>query len=541
MTLKTKFSTFFLLAILAILLTQNATGQSKVWVADNGDGTYKNPILYADYSDPDVCRIGDDFYMTASSFNCVPALPILHSKDLVNWELINYALSKQPPYDVFDKAQHGNGVWAPCIREHNGEVYIFYPDPDYGIYMIKTKDPAEAWSEPILIKEGPGIIDPAPFWDEDGKAYLAYAFAGSRAGTKSVLMLCSMNSDGTKANEDDIVIFDGHVDNTTVEGPKLYKRNGYYYVFAPAGGVKPGWQLVMRSKSIYGPYEAKKVMEQGSTNINGPHQGAWVTTTTGEDWFIHFQDQYAYGRVVLLEPMTWKEDWPVMGVDYDKNGIGEPVSTYKKPNVGKTYPIATPPESDEFNGHTQGLQWQWHANKKRTYGYPSANYGYFRLNCIPKPDNYVSLWQVPNIIAQKFPADKFTVTTKFEFIPNFDNEELDFIIMGRSYSYLSVKQVNGQLKLYQVNCKQADKGNSEVATEIADLTSGQLYFRVVVSEGAKCQFYYSYNNKKYTKAGSEFEADAGMWIGAKVGFTALREGVINNAGYANLDWFRVEK
>ncbi len=514
---------------------------SEVWVADLGNGKYKNPILYADYSDPDVCRAGDDYYMTASSFNCVPGLPILHSNDLVNWELINYALPKQPPFDVFDKAQHGKGVWAPCIRYHEGEFYIFYPDPDFGIYMTKTKDPADKWSEPVLIKPGKGIIDPAPFWDEDGKAYLGYAFAGSRAGTKSVLMMCSMSEDGTSTYEDDILLFDGHENHRTVEGPKFYKRNGYYYVFAPAGGVSTGWELILRSKNIYGPYEEKVVLEQGSTNINGPHQGAWVDTKTGEDWFIHFQDQGPFGRVVHLNPMSWKNDWPVMGVDYDKNGIGEPVSEYTKPNVGKTYPVVTPPESDEFNSHQTGLQWQWHANKQLTYGYATANYGYYRLNCIPKPEDYTSLWDVSNIFAQKFPSNEFAATTKFTFTPNFDNEELGLVIMGRSYSYLAVKQIEGKLKLVQVICDRADKGGKEEVKILQDLKSAELYFKVTVDKEANCQFYYSYNNRKFTKVGVSFTAMEGQWIGAKVGFVALREGIINNAGYADIDWFRVTK
>ncbi len=230
-----------------------------------------------------------------------------------------------------------------------------------------------------------------------------------------------------------------------------------------------------------------------------------------------------------------------MGVDYDKNGIGEPVSTYKKPNVGATYPLATPPDSDEFNLPSQGLQWQWHANKNLVWGYPSAGMGFFRLNCIPKPENYVSLWQVSNILAQKFPAEEFTATTKFDFTPNFDNEEFGFLVMGRSYSYLAVKQIAGKLKLIQATGNQADKGKAEKITEIADLNSGSLYFRVKVEKGALCQFYYSYDNKKFMKAGSEFKASEGTWIGAKLGFVALREGIINNAGYSNIDWIRFTK
>ena len=165
------------------------------------------------------------------------------------------------------------------------------------------------------------------------------------------------------------MVFDGHDAHPTVEGPKFYKRNGFYYIFAPAGGVPTGWQLVLRSKNIYGPYEEKIVLAQGNTTVNGPHQGAWVDTQTGEDWFLHFQDKGAYGRIVHLQPMIWKNDFPVIGVDKDGDGTGEPVLTYKKPNVGKTYPIETPPDSDEFDDAKLGLQWQWHANPQPRMGF----------------------------------------------------------------------------------------------------------------------------------------------------------------------------
>ncbi len=277
---------------------------SKVWVSDQGDGTYKNPIIYADYSDPDVVRVGDDFYMTASSFNAVPGLPILHSKDLVNWDLIGHALPRQYPLDHFSKAQHGNGVWAPSIRYHEGEFYIYYGDPDFGIYMLKAKDPKGQWSIPHLVKEGKGLIDPSPLWDEDGKAYLVHAYAGSRAGIKSILVVSEMSPCGTHLLNEGKIVFDGHEGYETIEGPKFYKHNGYYYIFAPAGGVTEGWQEVLRSKNVYGPYENKTVMHQGKTDINGPHQGGWVQTQTGEDWFIHFQDRIEYGRITHLNPMT---------------------------------------------------------------------------------------------------------------------------------------------------------------------------------------------------------------------------------------------
>ena len=531
----------FLISIqTAIGQENNESNLSQVWVADNGDGTYKNPILHADYSDPDAIRVGDDYYMTASSFNSMPGLPILHSKDLVNWKLVNYALLKQPPFDVFDKPQHGNGVWAPCIRYHDNEFYIYYPDPDYGIYMIKTKDPKGIWSEPVMVKEGKGLIDPSPLWDDDGKVYLVYAFAGSRAGIKSLLTICTLNSEGTLANNDDVIIIDGHDGEATIEGPKFYKHNGYYYVFAPAGGVPTGWQTVLRSKNIWGPYEKRKVMDQGKTNINGPHQGAWVQTQTGEDWFFHFQDKGAYGRIVHLQPMKWINDWPVIGTDKDGDGTGEPVATYKKPNVGKTYPISTPNDSDEFNTSKLGLQWQWHANQQVYWGFPSTM-GYYTMYCRPMPKEAVNLFDVGNLLLQKFPAEEFTATTKMTFNARFDEEQTGLLIMGLDYSYLKVKQTAGQLSISQVICKNADKKGAETESDSFKLKSNTFYLQVKVKKGGICNFFYSEDGKKYTAIGTDFTAKEGKWIGAKLGFLALRNGTINDAGSVRIDWFRVTK
>lgn len=520
---------------------KNENDFSKVWVADQGDGTYKNPVLYADYSDPDAIRVDDDYYMTASSFNCIPGLPILHSKDLVNWKLVGYALSKQKPLEVYNKAQHGNGVWAPCIRFHKNEFYIYYPDPDFGIYVVKSKKAEGPWSEPVMVKEGKGLIDPTPLWDEDGKAYLGYAFAGSRAGVKSVLTVCSMNPDGLSANNDDVMVIDGHKDEATIEGPKFYKRNGYYYIFAPAGGVATGWQTVMRSKKVYGPYEKRKVMDQGKSAINGPHQGAWVQTQTGEDWFIHFQDQFAYGRVVHLQPMKWKNDWPIIGNDENNDGIGEPVMTHKKPNVGKkAFPIETPSESDEFNSPKLGVQWQWHANPQIVWGLPTAM-GYYNLNCIPVPKDYNNLFDVPNLLLQKLPANEFTATTKITFNSRFDGEYTGLVIMGLDYSFLCLKQEEGKLYLSQKTALKADKKGVESESGRIAITDKTIYLQVKVKAGGICNFFYSEDGQKFNSVGTSFTAREGKWIGAKIGFLALREGIINDAGSVAIDWFRITK
>lgn len=534
------FILFFLIASFFYVEGQETSLSKSVWVSDNGDGTYSNPIIAADYSDPDVIRVEDKFYMTASSFNCIPGLPILESYDLVNWKLIGYGLNKLPQLDVYDKPQHGNGVWAPCIRYHKNEFYIYYPDPDFGIYRIKAKTAYGPWSEPVLVKSGKGLIDPTPLFDEDGKAYLIYAFAGSRAGIKSVLVACTMNEEGSIANNDEVLLIDGHQDESTIEGPKIYKKNGYYFIFAPAGGVATGWQTVLRSKSIFGPYEKKKVLEQGTTTVNGPHQGAWVQTQSGEEWFIHFQDKGALGRITHLQPMKWKNDWPEIGIDLDGNGIGEPVTRNKKPTVGKNYSLNSLPSSDEFNETKLGLQWQWHANPKVYWGFPTS-LGYYMLNCIPKPKEMNSLWEVPNLLLQKFPSEEFTATAKITFQPRFDEEEVDFVVMGMDYSALKLKQVGGKFFLSHTIAKEVDKKGTEKESTPILIQHNIVFFRVQVMQNGICAFFYSENGADFKPIGTPFLAKEGKWIGAKIGFVALRNGFINDAGNVKLDWIRFNK
>jgi beta-xylosidase len=511
---------------------------SKVWVPDNGNGTYKNPIIHADYSDPDAIRVGKDYYMISSSFNHVPGLPILHSKDLVNWHLIGHALKKLPsPH--FDTIQHGGGVWAATIRFHNGEFYIYYPDPDFGIYLIKAKNITGPWSDPIMVEAGKGLIDPCPFWDNDGKVYLVHAYAGSRAGIKSIIVVKELNAAGTKVISDPVMVYDGHDNDPTIEGPKFYKRNDYYYIFAPAGGVSTGWQTVLRSKNIYGPYERKVVMDQGSTSINGPHQGAWVSSQTGEDWFLHFQDKEAYGRVIHLQPMKWINDWPVIGIDADGDGKGEPVLIYKKPNVGKSFPIMTPVESDEFNTPELGLQWQWQANPKPYWSFLSN--GKLRLFSFQMPDRIKNYWDVPNLFMQKFPAEEFSAVTKISFKPQIDGERAGLIILGADYAYLSlVKKTDGNYLSFS-SCNNADKGTEPVLLDGEKINAADIYFKVKVTKGGICNFSYSEDGTAYIAIGEPLIAKPGRWVGAKVGLFCTRTTKTNDSGFADVDWFRIEK
>ncbi|MDR3118176.1 MAG: glycoside hydrolase 43 family protein [Mediterranea sp.] len=530
---------------------------SSVWVADQGNGTYKNPILYADYSDPDACRAGDDYYMTSSSFNCLPGLQILHSKDLVNWSIIGAAIpSAIPPIEKTERPQHGNRVWAPCIRHHNGEFYIFWGDPDQGAFMVKAKDPKGPWTTPVLVKPGKGIIDTSPLWDDDGKVYLVHGYAGSRAQLKSVLAVCELTPDAAKAAAPSRIIFDGHESHQTIEGPKFYKRDGYYYIFAPAGGVPTGWQTVLRSRNVYGPYETKDVLRQGKTAVNGPHQGAWVNTTTGQDWFLHFQDVGAYGRVVHLQPMKWINGWPVIGNDKDGDGCGEPVQTYKKPDTGKTYPIRTPQESDEFDGFTLSPQWQWHANINEKWAFFDGGKGNLRLYSYPVPETYKNLWDAANLMLQKTPAANFTATIKLTFKPTrkYAGERTGLIVMGMDYAGLILENTGQDLVLSQVICHKADQGAAEQINAFTALKDSTVYLKVQFSaDGRKiagsegghdllviCRFSYSLDGKTFIPFGKPFQAKEGKWIGAKIGTFCTRPAITtNDGGWAEVDWFRV--
>ena len=582
------------LSSLVVFLLCSAAGMaqylSKVWCPDNGDGTYTNPVINADYSDPDVCvgPSGEDYYMTASSFQCVPGLPILHSKDLVNWTIINHAIGNLYEGDCkmlehFSKPQHGNGVWAPSIRYHDGQYYIYWGDPDFGVYMVKTVngDPAGEWTKPYCVIKGTGYIDTTPLWDDDGRCYLVNGWANSRAKYASVLTVREMSADGMRPIGQPVIVFDGNgTENRTCEGPKFYKRDGWYWIMCPAGGVPEGFQLAMRSKSPYGPYEHKIVLAQGKTNINGPHQGGWVHTKYGEDWFVHFQDKEAYGRVVHLNPVDWSTGWPIMGKK------GEPVTTYKKPKssmvqgvqgsknnnqlsiVNSQLSINNPQEDDEFNSSTLGKQWEWHANYDEKFGTATA-FGTYRIYTYKLSDGWKNFWEVPNMLLQKTPADEFTVTTKVRFTSKADGQFGGLIMMGLDYSALVVKRVGKEFQLVQMTCKQADKGNPQTETVLATLKPTaedkidykpgiheDIYLRLQVTlpDAAKLKnnnggfegkpvvrFSYSLNGKKFTDCGEEFLMRQGKWIGAKFGFISAETNAKADRGWIDADWIHITR
>jgi hypothetical protein len=521
-----------------------AGGATYPWVSDQGNGSYRNPILFADYSDPDAIRVAGDYYLVASSFTSTPALPILKSRDLVNWTIVGHALENLPDPRYAD-FQPGAGVWAPSLRQHAGLFYLFVPLPDEGIYVQSAVRPEGPWSAPRLLLAGRGLIDPCPFWDDDGRAYLIHAYAGSRAGIKDRLRIRPMAPDASQLLGEGQIVYWDPVRHPTLEGPKLYKHNQWYVILAPAGGVPRGWQVALRSRHIFGPYEDRIVLAQGRTSVNGPHQGALVDTPSGEWWFIHFQDTGLYGRVVHLNPVTWTDDWPVMGVAGRHDADREPVLVHRKPDL-PVQPIGSPQTTDEFDGPDGrlGPQWQWHANHGPGWDDLRTRPGWLRLTARPLPER--GLAAAPHLLLQKLPARSFTAETAVDLREARSREARSgevgppgpaagLIVVGQNYAALTVERAPGPASR-QVILRMDDR-----IAFTAPVGDGTIRLSVTMADGGACRFRFAVAGGREQSVAASFTARPGRWVGAQIGLFAadLRSSIPpGETAFVDFDYLR---
>ncbi|MBR1584609.1 MAG: glycoside hydrolase 43 family protein [Clostridia bacterium] len=467
---------------------------------------YVNPILRGDYSDPDVIRVNEDFYMISSSFTYVPGIPVLHSKDLVHWELIGYA-ARHLPFARYDQPAHKCGAWAPSLRYHNGLFYVYVCMPDEGLFVFTTADPAGEWACRHIMDVS-GWIDPCPLFDDDGRAYLVHGFAASRCGINNILYVHALSPDGMEILDRGRLVYSGaeHGD-VTVEGPKFYKRNGVYWILCPAGGVKPGYQLALRADSVYGPYERRVVLRQGSTAVNGPHQGGWVDDGRGGDWFIHFQDIDAYGRVPHLQPVDWRDGWPLMG---DR---GEPVA------VGDTGLPAWPaciPTSDDFAAGI-GLQWQWQANPNPAWFTPLRPG--LRLHAAPAD----SLFHAGQFLSQLMQDYNFgmDLTLRAALQPG---DCAGIGMMGYPYHYAALEE--GHIRIVRGDVQEINRRTRErvVETTVAETgwDSTFLRLRMQVRQGMM-RFFFAGAEAAWQPLGDAYPLAPGGWTGARPGIFCLNK------------------
>lgn len=501
---------------------------------------YRNPVLYADYSDPDVIRIGEDYYMVASSFTYLPGVPLLHSRDLVHWEIINYCV-RSLPFEKYDLPSHGSGTWAPSIRCHEGTIFVFVPLPDEGIMVCRSKDPYGVF-ECNMLCSSKGWIDPCPFWDEDGKAYMIFAYARSRCGMKHRLALVEINPDCTCLLGEPRVIFEGKQIAPTTEGPKMYKKDGKYYILMPSGGVASGWQSALRSEKIWGPYEYRIVMHQGNTQVNGPHQGGWVDTPEGTDWFVHFQDVGSLGRIVHLQPVCWNGGWPFIGEEKNGDGIGEPVDEWDLPREGQPcYEIAT---SDDFDTPELGFQWQWQANPRSGFYSLTECPGKLHLYCLSLHERENLLWYAPNVLTQIPQSPDFEANVSLRLFGGSDGDMAALGITGHRYAYVCLCKEDSSfyLCLYQGNVirKEYEGEAEEVCAVKIPYPSDHVFLRVELGNNGEYHFSWSQDERTYQPIGGSFQLSKGTWTGAKLCLWAANRKNISSRGYGSYDYIHIK-
>ncbi len=475
-------------------------GGSSGWYTDSrwgdqGDGTFANPVLNGDYSDPDVIRVGNKYYMICSEFHFM-GMPILESDDMVNWKIIGQIFGNLDGYS--DMNHYGKGSWAPALRYHAGKFWMYVCTPDEGLFMSTATDPAGPWTPLHCVKSISGWEDPCPLWDEDGQAYMGRSQLGG-----GPIYIHKMNAEGTELLDNGKKVYEG----PTAEGTKLFKKDGYYYISIPEGGVGTGWQTVMRSENIYGTYESKRVLEMGATRVNGPHQGALVDTPEGEWWFYHFQSTDLLGRVVHLQPVVWKDGFPFIGTDYDNNGIGEPMKVCKKPSIaGSNTPFA-PQSSDDFSSDKLGVQWQFNHNPVNENWSLTSRAGWLEIKAL-KADK---LRNAPNQLTQKTMGNMGEAIVKLDYSEMTDGQRAGLESIGGKFCGAGIQKAGDQIQVYFEKDGQVDF--------TANIESGEIIYIKLTIDGInnKHQFQYSPDGEQYTNCGESFDNKEGDWKGSRVG------------------------
>ena len=517
-TVLRKFSlTFFFLLIFTLNPFDGLLAQK--FYSDNGDGTYTNPMIPADFPDPDVILAGDTYYMVSTTMFVFPGVTVLKSYDLVNWEYCSNAVQRfdySPCYDLDGCNRYGHGQWATSFRYHDGTFYLLFITLDEGGFLCSARNAEGPWEIRRLPK---GFYDPGLFFDDDGKIYVAHGYGE--------ISITPLDEHFAPAGPDSLV-YTGTIRHG-LEGTHVYRKDGYYYLYCTYGG-RDGIQVALRSRNIYGPYEEKIVLRDTVPGVTfGIHQGALIQTQTGEWWTVLFVDSGPLGRFPSLQPVSWVDGWPVAGV----NGKG--VITYKKPDVGKVYPVKQLPKSDDFDGTNLGMQWGWNHNPDPEKWSLTQRSGYLRLitGKVVK-----TLTEAPNMLTQRpfahYDHDIPTIgTTKVEVVSMKDGDVGGLAVFQDPYAYIAIKQEKGSRNIIMVN-------NGELIASVPS-ESDTVYLRAILSNRTEeAIFEYSYDNKVFYRIGNELQMRFNLTV-----FTGNKFGLFNYAtgkpgGYVDFDWFTMK-
>ncbi|WP_163713612.1 glycoside hydrolase family 43 protein [Mangrovibacterium lignilyticum] len=488
--------------------------------SDNGDGTYTNPVIPADFPDPDVIRVDDTYYMVSTTMWVFPGVTVLQSKDLVNWEYCSNAVPRfdfSPCYNLDGCNRYGHGQWATSIKYNNGKFYLLFITLDEGGFICSADKAEGPWEIKMLPK---GFYDPGLFFDDDDRVYVAHGYGTIR--------ITELNHEFTAIGPDSLV-FTGDI-RGGLEGMHVYKINDFYYLYGTYGGVD-GIQVALRSKNIYGPYEQKVVLEERTPGVNfGVHQGALIETQSGEWWTMLFVDNGPFGRMPNLQPVSWVDGWPMVGLD------GKAVVTYRKPKVGNEYPVKDFPRSDEFDENTLGMQWGWNHNPDSTQWSLTEHPGVLRLKTAKV---VTGLLEARNNLTQR-PFTHYdqsipsVATTKIEVANMKEGDVAGLGIFQEAYAFIAVKQVAGEKQLVMVN-----KGETIASVPLNEAST--VYLRTIASNKTKlATFEYSYDNQSFDQLGNELTMafSLKMFTGNK--FCLFNYATKELGGYVDFDWFRVE-
>jgi beta-xylosidase len=503
---------------LVLIFTVNYL-QAQKTSSDNNDGTYTNPVIFADFPDPDVILVSDTYYMVSTTMFIFPGVTILKSLDLVNWEYCSNAVSRfdfSPCYNLDGCARYGHGPWATSLKYNNGKFYLLFITLNEGGFICSASKAEGPWEIRKLPK---GFYDPGLFFDDDGKVFVAHGYGK--------IFITELNKTFAPISNDSLV-YTGNI-RDGLEGSHLYKIDNYYYLYCTYGGVN-GIQVALRSKKIFGPYEKKVVLRDTTKGINfGVHQGALIRTQTNECWTLLFVDSGPFGRCPSLHPVKWIDNWRIAGVD------GKGVIRYKKPNVGKKYPVKDLPASDEFSDKTLGMQWGWNHNPDSTKWSLTRRPGFLSL----ETTRVVSkLPAAPNMLTQRIFAnyDQFIPTigsARLEVKDMKDGDVAGLAVFQDPYAYIAVKQNKSSKYLIMVN-------NGKAIDSLA-INNSSVHLRAnACNNTKKATFEYSFDNETFKPLGNELSMSFNLTIFTGNKFCLFNYATHETGGRVDFDWFRMQ-
>lgn len=528
-----RMTRFIVCAACALCMVWGVRAQS----SDNGDGTFTNPVLWADVPDPDVIRVGDDYYMVSTTMHLMPGAPVMHSKDLVNWRTVGYIyhrLDDKPSYDLIDGTVYGRGQWATSLRYRDGEFYAYFSpnDTPFRGYVYKAKDPAGEWT---LVARIPHFHDASLLFDDDGRVYMFY---GSGQVRELKPDLTDVMPGGVDAR-----VFDRGDETGLLEGSRVIKHDGRYYVLMiswPAGGIRR--EVCYRADNIMGPYEKRVVLESRFGSYGGVGQGTIVDDGHGNWYGVIFQDRGGVGRVPMLMPCRWVDGWPMLG-----DGQGRVPEVMEKPSAGRASEGLV--VSDDFGGKRLKIDWQWNHNPIDECWSLRERRGWLRLTTGRVVDN---LFLAPNTLTQRMEGPACRGVVALDLAGMKDGDVAGFAAFNGDSGVLAVECRDGRkylsMRSESVSLADDTKRVTDVKMELfetVELTSDVVYLRIDgdFRPGRDiASFSYSYDNSSWTPIGKEYRMIFDyrrFFMGTK--FAIFNYATRQTGGYVDVDFFDYER